>query len=247
MRYLIISDLHLTDKPDFPRLEYLQQLIANYDQVIINGDFWDSHVCNVEAFVNSSWQVLFPLLKAKQAVYIYGNHDKAQHNGVQVQLFSILQTDRFNLIVNGVTLRIEHGHLLSTPHKKLESLLRTVRFTQWRPPLEKTLVQLKIDWFHRQFMQRNQEKMMAHAQQLAPTDVLVTGHTHLPSFSPEQHFINTGYINHGIAHYLEVDGDHLRFVKEQYAPFHQLLDVTELLPNPIVLNKPELAVATASA
>jgi len=71
MKILVFSDTHLTDRFDQGKFRFLQKIINFSDQVIINGDFWDSWFTNFDDFVNSEWRKLFPILLKKRAIYIW--------------------------------------------------------------------------------------------------------------------------------------------------------------------------------
>ncbi len=76
MKTIVLSDTHLYEEFDEKKFNFLKRIISKVDRVIINGDFWDSYICSFSDFINSPWKKLFPLLKTKKTVYIYGNHDK---------------------------------------------------------------------------------------------------------------------------------------------------------------------------
>jgi predicted MPP superfamily phosphohydrolase len=88
MQTLIFSDTHLTKGFNRKKYEFLREIIEPVDRVIINGDFWDGYLTSFDKFVNSEWQKLFPLLKEKQTIYLYGNHDKTKWCDSRVNLFS---------------------------------------------------------------------------------------------------------------------------------------------------------------
>ena len=73
MKTIIFSDTHIGKRCDRRRFEYLKKIISDADRVIINGDFRD-HVVKSDKFMNSKWKELFPLLKSKKTIFIYGNH-----------------------------------------------------------------------------------------------------------------------------------------------------------------------------
>lgn len=77
MRTLIFSDTHLGKKFSKRECNYLIDLFSKFDQIMINGDFWDEKKISFDAFMTSPSGLLFPTLKAKKAIYIHGNHDPA--------------------------------------------------------------------------------------------------------------------------------------------------------------------------
>ncbi|MBI3955332.1 metallophosphoesterase, partial [Candidatus Gottesmanbacteria bacterium] len=76
MHTIIISDLHLTRRFEKRKFNFLKKIIERSDQVVINGDLWDYYFSSFSQFVRSPWRQLFPLLKEKKTVYLYGNHDR---------------------------------------------------------------------------------------------------------------------------------------------------------------------------
>jgi predicted phosphodiesterase len=234
MKTIVVSDLHLSHRFDRVRCEYLESLFAEADQVIINGDFWDNHATTFDHFVRSKWQRLFPLLLAKRSIYIFGNHDRRRDSDERVTLFSVKQTDQHELRSGKLRLHIEHGHLLLDDHQDapdwVVSLFRTAKYDYWfRTPVENVLVNQNNDLLHRWHMGDNQQEMMVKAAQRTDVHLVVTGHTHLPHFSPDQKYANIGYINHGIAYYLIVEDGKAWYVKERYRPIRQIQEKTSLL------------------
>ena len=112
MRTLIISDTHLTHRFDERKYYFLEKLISSYDHVILNGDFWDGYTTTFDKFVNSKWSGLFPLLKAKNAIYLFGNHDQERYTDERVNLFSVEQKKSHTIEIGIDTYHIEHGHVL---------------------------------------------------------------------------------------------------------------------------------------
>ena len=97
MRYLIFSDTHLTPKYEPKKFAVLKNAIEQADRVIINGDFWEGFVCTFNEFVESPWsKELFPLLKKKKAVYLFGNHDRESLANERASLFSDKQMKKYS-------------------------------------------------------------------------------------------------------------------------------------------------------
>ena len=72
MKTLVLSDTHLTDRFDERKFNFLRAIILPSDQVIINGDFWDSWFTDFDGFVSSKWSGLFLLLLKKNTIYLNG-------------------------------------------------------------------------------------------------------------------------------------------------------------------------------
>jgi len=113
MKTLIFSDTHLTDKFDKELFDYIAKLVKNADQVVINGDFWDAYITDFDNFCTSEWQKLFPLLKKKKTVYIFGNHDEQKYMDERMNLFSNVQKHVHKIKLKDKYIKIQHGHLIS--------------------------------------------------------------------------------------------------------------------------------------
>ncbi len=220
MKTLIFSDTHLTDSFNLRKYRLLKRLIEKADKVVINGDFWDGFSTTFDRFVTSEWQRLFPLLKKKQTVYIYGNHDAKRMSDDRVGLFSNLQTEKYVLKTNPKTYVIEHGDritpsfetrlprwrwlvvAINTVHEVLEGLfLRLVgqRFFNWS--------------LYGKYTRDMEKYVKDHSQKNL---VLVCGHSHKAVFTPEKGFVNSGLIRHGLAQYLEIKDSKLELREERY-------------------------------
>src|SRR5690606_17718607 len=91
MQTIIFSDTHLSSRVYRKKLRYLQAVIETADRVVILGDFWDGFLTDFDRFLRSGWRVLFPMLLERQAIYLYGNHDRSQWSDERVSLFSVEQ------------------------------------------------------------------------------------------------------------------------------------------------------------
>ena len=207
MKTLIFSDSHLTAHFDSAKCAFLQRLISSYDQVIINGDFWDGYETTFHKFANSEWKKLFPLLLKKNTIYLFGNHDK-KHWTLKPELFSVDQGERFVLPVGKKQLVIEHGHKISPSFDitypkiayVLSAFFSSRRFSFGR------------------LLQGEQNMMMKHfaKNHLASNEVLVCGHSHVAENSRHQKFMNTGLIDYGVASYLSVENSTFKLHTETY-------------------------------
>ena len=110
MKTLVISDTHLDTTFDEKKYAFLRSIIERADRVILNGDFWEGITISFDDFIKSEWKSLFPLLKQKQTIYLYGNHDRKEYNDERVQLFSAAQGDSHILKEENTTYHIQHGH-----------------------------------------------------------------------------------------------------------------------------------------
>lgn len=233
MKTLIISDLHLSHRFDFARAEYLIDLLGSADRVILNGDFWDNHATTFDRFVHSPWKMLFPILKSRHTIYLYGNHDRPQDSDERVALFSDIQANHWQLHDGKLHLHIEHGHQLLAKHHDspdwIVTLFRVSLYDVWfRTPLERLLVTKNSMFLHRWHMGESQAELITKSAAFTD-ELLVTGHTHLPIFDAQHEFVNMGYINHGLSYYVWVENGQGFFIKEQYLPKRTLLAKENLL------------------
>jgi UDP-2,3-diacylglucosamine pyrophosphatase LpxH len=117
MKTLIFSDTHLSLPFEEKKYNFMRGIIEPADRVIINGDFWEGHLIKFEQFIHSPWKNLFPLLKQKNTIYIYGNHDEELMTDKRVQLFSDEQFDKYEIQLKRKKLIVEHGDRLAyLPH-----------------------------------------------------------------------------------------------------------------------------------
>ncbi|MEI6532960.1 MAG: metallophosphoesterase family protein [Candidatus Roizmanbacteria bacterium] len=221
MNILIISDLHLSRHFDSRKFNLLKKLIGSVDHVIINGDFWEGYEITFEEFLKTNWKQLFPLLKSKKTVYIYGNHDPEDMEDNRVELFSDIQTRAYTLKVGEKELVFEHGNRLcpllderfvwdflpekgqKIAHDLADSIQHIL--TRCGEPVVKFF-----------FKRLNKRIIKKATHELKPNQILVCGHTHCSQFTPEDNFINTGFFNFGYAQYLIIEGEKLIPKNERY-------------------------------
>ena len=194
MKILVISDLHLTTRFDEKKCEFLEKLINRADKVIINGDFWSYYSCTFGEFVKSKWQRLFLLLRQKQAVYIYGNHDHRKWTDKRVHLFSVRQTEKYEYRYGKNKIIIEHGHqILRGGNLENERILRFFRLIHFDDLIKYPLIcflpkigVFKLIWGF-SFRHRRVQKKINKGEVY-----MIYGHTHVAKFSPDKNYINTG-------------------------------------------------------
>ena len=217
MTTLVFSDTHLTNKFDSKKFTYLKRLIESYDRVVINGDFWNRAQTTFDKFVNSKWKSLFPLLKEKKAIYIYGNHDLKRWCDERVNLFSVDQKEVHKMKMGKYILYIEHGHEI-TPNFFDRNL--------WIPPLKLAddlnhlIVSLSLKYAKERYLSlgmKENEKMKTWGKNnLKESEILVVGNSHIPEYDLAGRYINTGYIMNNHSSYLVIDGSKAKIVVEKY-------------------------------
>ncbi len=216
MKYLIFSDSHLSVKFDRKKFNFLTKIISSADRVIINGDFWEGYNCTFNQFINSPWKQLFPLLKKKYTVYVYGNHDKREFADKNVKLFSSLQTKKYNLKLGNKTFFFEHGDrlmpLLDSKFNHFPKLLN-----QFLDMIEGSVLRLfgnlHLYYFFHPLNERIKEMI---AGRFKTNEYFVCGHTNFAEIDLKRHFINSGFIKHGIGRYLIINERKISLHEERY-------------------------------
>jgi len=221
MKILIFSDTHLRQKFDPFRFQFLEKIISQADRVIINGDFWDGLFISFDDFINSPWRKLFPLLKKKKTVYVFGNHDGPKKNDKRTNLFSDVQTKKFRLPLGDKTLIITHGHHFSISifewMKKCCLPRSFFRFVSCAKNFVFKIAPRLVLSFFRRF---NQEIKGEIAGKMRKNEILVCGHTHAAEIDLKNHFIDTGCIEKRYASYLLIDTDSGKLIlKEEVFPW----------------------------
>lgn len=207
MKTLVFSDSHLTHKFDPEWFDYIKKLIKSADQVVINGDFWDGYLTTFDRFCKSEWKKLFPLLKKKNAVYVLGNHDKAEFMDDRVNLFSNFQTLKHVFKSGGKNFVVQHGHLIS-PADDTRFIFRNPEFTR---PIYQVFVYLKENFSFFEKLVNTLFQNKKDAKQLAQ----------IKKYVAKKHKKNTFFI-FGHSHIFDNDSK-LQFVscalknKEQYS------------------------------
>lgn len=219
MRTIVISDTHLTGYFEQKKFDYLIGIIGKSDRVIIDGDFWDEFYFSFDEFLESPWKSLFPYLKAKKTVYINGNHDRLKYTDERVKLFCDETLPFYITRAGKYTLHIEHGDRMAPAedvylpnflfHKFLLSPFIFIR--------EYVPIKLFGEKILKKYTRQNMKiKSWIRNNNISGSTIFVTGHTHLAEFSPEEHFVNIGFIRHGLANYLLIENGSFRLIKEKY-------------------------------
>lgn len=212
-KILLFSDSHLTPRFNEDSFKKLSTLIKQADRVIINGDFWEGYFFSFDEFVNSQWNQLFPLLKEKKTVYIYGNHDLAKYLDERVNLFADVVTDKFEFSSGGKDFICLHGHQYIESPAKHSALMR-MKFLLGGLYLGYYLlmkIQRRNFWKVYQFENNRLKKVQKRE---FPNKYLVTGHTHL--LEHDEQFINTGSMSFGYFDYTWIENGQIRQYGEMY-------------------------------
>ncbi len=206
MKILVFSDTHLTHKFDEKKYKFLHKIISDSDRVIINGDFWDGYLTTFNKFIHSSWKKLFPLLKSKKTVYIYGNHDIHAYSNKNSGQFSVKQTYEYRLTVNNKTFVFEHGHRLlklldqrlsnRTQRGLLSRVAGVVGLVLRRVAIEDKLY--KLGWLRLKQNSLKERRKDTKSHQ-------VFGHVHYAEADHINKLYSSGTLQHGRGQYLTID------------------------------------------
>lgn len=223
-KIIILSDTHLTNRFSNSKYRYLLKVINQADQLIINGDFWDSWYTDFNKFINSKWNKLFELMLEKNTIYIYGNHDPAEKCDKRVKLFSIKAVNNYELSINNQSILFSHGHdilkykdnfivknysiLLNLCNKhNFKIIFRLLSITQYFGFWifgEKRIYNSRI-------LKKRNRKLIKKAQYL---DWLICGDTHCAEIDKEYNFANTGCISRKTASYIIINNGEIELIQE---------------------------------
>jgi predicted phosphodiesterase len=210
MNILVFSDTHLYLPFNQKKFNYLKRIISKSDQVIINGDFFDAYMIKFEDFIKSEWNKLFPLLKSKKTIYIYGNHDQKKFSDQNVCLFSNKQTYRLELKISDKNLIFEHGqNLRKTPDLFIDF---TKPYLTWLFSSTHQLHYFLTTVFRKNFLNirygwTNRKSKTGIKKQYKPkkNDFYVIGHNHFGEVDEKNRFACSGINHYGFGQYLTID------------------------------------------
>lgn len=222
MNILVFSDTHLYLPFKQKKFDYLKKIIEPADQVIINGDFFDGYMIKFEDFVKSEWNKLFPLLKSKKAIYIYGNHDKKEFSDNRVRLFSNRQVYRLKLKLNNKNFIFEHGQKIRiTPDVLLKINNRFLIHSAVKIGHLIRYLLIKIfgkSFITLRFAYRNIicKRKINRIYQPKNNEIYIIGHNHYSEVDEKNHFAASGMILYGFAQYLTIDSTSKIILHEEW-------------------------------
>lgn len=219
---IILSDLHIGDNIHEKRLKAFLEIIETFDRVILNGDFLDD-LWPYKKTIKSEWAQLFELLKTKEVIYLFGNHDRDTTDLREATAYFIdTYADTYKLAVTDKELVIMHGH---TIYPRPDGIIYEKKATRFGKFIQKIV---RILWYTmypfvltiRFFIEKNpgtlakiqrnvvkvqNDRMKIYAKEnLKDNQILVCGHSHLAEFSPELQFINEGANSYERVEYLSI-------------------------------------------
>jgi predicted phosphodiesterase len=219
MNILIFSDTHLSTRFEKKKAEFLIRLIKRYDQVIIGGDFWEGELITFSQFINSEWKVLFPLLKKKNAIYLYGNHDPEKLCDTRASLFSVKQNRQYTFTSNDKVFIVEHGdrvdsfivRLFTSRYGKYFSTRYLGKYIDSEGIIIKLFGIKAFTKLCSLFNKKIKEKV---SKEFTNNEFFICGHTHAQELT--NRFANTGIIHSGIAQYVTVKNGTTVIHQEKY-------------------------------
>ncbi|QQG50329.1 MAG: metallophosphoesterase [Candidatus Berkelbacteria bacterium] len=212
-KVVIISDLHLGKKFNEIKFAQINSAVSPADKLIINGDLWEGFAYTLEEFLTFDWRKLFGLFKNKEAVYLYGNHDREYKNDSRTNEFSVLTSNEYDFIQNGVTFHVRHGDKLAPT---LDMRLPRIAYFYWFYEIAVKIERFCIQNFGKPFLhiyRKDNEKMIAWKNTNLPKEHwLICAHSHLAVVDKENHFANSGIFEPPVATYLVVENGEVSVV-----------------------------------
>ncbi|MFH1188714.1 MAG: metallophosphoesterase [bacterium] len=216
MKTLIVSDVHLYHVFDEKKFLFLKGLFSSVDTIILNGDFWDGYRTTFDAFVSSDWKQLFPLLREKNTIYLYGNHNQRLFSDERVFLFSSVQKNSHLLTMGPQTYHIEHGHFLQ---KSIDLIYPFSKKSLYYINNVMQRLEHLLDIVgnpHHIFLKKENETIKKKLRAIQFPHWYVCGHTHYAEIDTNNKFANSGFIQFGKASYLIIDSSGLSLHTKKY-------------------------------
>jgi len=185
----------------------MRGIIQPADRVIINGDFWENNEISFKRFIDSPWKNLFPLLKQKHAIYLYGNHDPEDAMNKYMSRFSDAQGYRYTVQLKDKELIIEHGNRLYSYIDEAIQFGR-IKGTITKPysKVEYMMVRKTGKLYLKLLNERKNKNIKKKLKfELKKNQIYICGHTHYAEVDKSSHFINSGIIRHGLGQYLMIE------------------------------------------
>lgn len=215
MRTVIISDTHLTPVLEKKKYEWICQAVSNADRLILNGDFWEGHLCSFDDFLKNGWSSMFGLLKSKGAVYLYGNHDRPDLMDERCRIFCDTQGEDLDFVDRGVKFHVEHGHRI-VPAIDVSGLPGGRLLAGVSEAVESLGYRLAGARFFKLYAGVNQKTKRWRWDNLSDDTWLVCGHTHLAQVDRRSCYANSGCVKWGYGSYLVVEDGRLSLIQERY-------------------------------
>ncbi len=213
MNILVFSDTHLYLPFDEKKFDYLKKIINEADRIIINGDFFDDYMISFDDFIKSPWNQLFPLLKEKKAVYVFGNHDQQKFSDKRLNLFSDIQTSIYHLSTINYQLVFTHGHQFrKTADLSIKNITVVMPVINFIINIAHFFRQTMVNILGRTFLKlrfayRNKATKERALKTIKSDQFIIVGHNHWAEVDEINHFACCGAILYGFAQYLTIDSE----------------------------------------
>ena len=182
MRTLILSDIHIGD-PRYINTKTIQILLVTekYDQLILNGDFLDLWLADIEdVFKDPLLSLIENISHVKKVIWIIGNHDQdilnfgksiILHKSDKVEFVEINSGDKKILIIHG------HQVYRNKNYSGFNKLLSKVDILFYKFFEVDFQYLYTCTYFYKKYVQRKRQKMLKKYGHNA--DYIIMGHTHL--------------------------------------------------------------------
>ena len=215
MKTLIFSDTHFTIF-DEKRFLLLENLISSVDRVIINWDFWEKDKISFDEFCEN-WQKLFNVLKTKNTIYIFWNHDPENLVSQKANLFSDIQLWNYKFSQENIEYYVEHWHSekLSRKTKLRLKIPKKTRFFL-KNFLTKLFLKLKI--YEKVLWKKPKKLLQAHQIQQTQnfSSWFIFSDIHRPFVDEKNKIANTGFIDNWFFSYILIDWKNLELIQWKY-------------------------------
>ncbi len=213
MTTLILSDTHLTSRFNKRKFNFLEKIIKTADFVIINGDFWNSFTSTFDEFVNSKWNKLFPLLKARNTIYIYGNHDREKECDHRIYEFCDNALDIYRFEIKDNVYIVTHGDTHNFYEKILETLpIKVMQFFYYFFDL----LAFANMYLGNVFYIKSAFDVKNSLARKYPNNFIIAAHSHVPEIDIKNKYINSGFIQNGFASYVLFNNSKPELIKTIY-------------------------------
>lgn len=219
MKILVFSDTHLTEVFDQDLYNYIAKLVKSVDLVIINGDFWDAYLTTFDQFVNSGWSKLFPLLRKKNTVYLFGNHDKKEFADDRIRLFAKKFGYKYHFRSGDKLFEVAHGDKLAPTYDQIPIFKNPNVVRVFYKSLKKAMTNHKTAKsfvtfmeYHRNLGQERTLQKYAKKQKQNNKRIFhIFGHTHLTKMDIDSRYINTGVFEKNKKGFVIIENGEINF------------------------------------
>ena len=174
MRTLILSDLHLGDDRYEQFFTYCVLLRERYDRLILNGDFIDFWVADLDEVKKCSiFKLISKIAEKKEVIWILGNHDDAPTLSPSDKIKIVPD---FTINENGYKTLIIHGHQAYKKGVKSWGAKLLCKFNYLLTKLFKLDLQILNKTRLYDYLINKKRKKLIEAN--PDFNMIITGHTH---------------------------------------------------------------------